>query len=422
MNKLFLFFFFSFLSVALKAQDSSAQQRFQSVQNNLGLSWHASVKGQADLWTGAGKKNFETALGKAAYYFPIFDSILKKEGVPTDLKFLAVAYTGLQFDYFDTLDGARGIWHFNYTNAKLFDLQITSYVDERLDTRRSTQAFARAMKQYFGIYNDWKLAMAAFLSSAPQVNKAIRYQGGENDFWKIKEHLGPAAGAVVTRVSAAFLLYNHSAAYKLAPKKFDAPVGGASVYIGHWYSLEILAQKSKIPLNTLSFLNPTYKRYVLPDMPDSFLLVLPAQLKDSLRWVKQLTYTPYDVDYFEGKEVPAQEPRKDTLQHEVKEGETLTSIAVIYGVKTEEIQEWNELEDEEIRIGQFLQIIKEKKPEAKPAPKPAPKPAYRVHTVRSGDTLSGIASKYRCTVPEIKKWNNLKSNTIRPGQKLKIRK
>lgn len=411
----------SFLPLFAVAQDSLIQKRFKEYPNPLKLGWHKSVRAEILDLTGPNKTKLEEAFGKGAHFAPLIDSLLKKANLPTDLFYYALASSGMQFDYFDTLDGARGIWHFNYTQARLFGLKITSYVDERLDPTLSTHAFIRAIKEYHKIYQNWELALAAFVSSAPQVNKAIRYHGDTTNYWVIREDLSGLASAIVSKTLANALLYKYATDFQIKPKAFRAPVAAKKIQIGDWYSLDLLAVKAKISPQTLAFLNPTYKRHVIPDMPDSFPLILPESLKDSVQWVKSIRYVPYDAEYFEGGGTRiAEAPQMDTLEHTVQEGETLEAIANIYQVKVADIQEWNILEGEDVIANQKLIILKEIKPTPKPKPQPKPKPEYRVHTVRSGDTLSGIATKYKCTVTEIKKWNNLKSTVIRPGQKLKI--
>ncbi len=417
--KLILLFFF-LIPVLGTAQDSLTQHVLKEYPNPLRLNWDKSVKTAIHDATVHHKARTEEAFGKAAHYFPIFDSLFKKANLPTDLSYYALASSGMQFDYFDTLDGARGIWHFNYTQARLFDLKITSYIDERLDPILATHAFIRAIKEYHKIYQNWELALAAFISSAPDLNKAIHYHGDTANYWVVRSDLNPNASTIIARTFAVALLHRDLSGYGLKPKTFNAPKSAVRIYISEWYSLDLLAAKSKIPAQTLAFLNPTYKRHIIPDLKDSFLLYLPASLKDSLQWVRSIRYSPYDAEYYDDEDVRVHAPINiDTLEHTVKDGETIQTIATIYLVKVEEIQEWNTLDGEEVIANQKLIILKEVKP---PAPKPKPAPAYRIHTVRSGETLSGIAAKYRCTVNDIKKWNNLKSTVIRPGQKLKINK
>lgn len=409
---------FALLPLMAVAQDS-LNHRYKEYPNPLKLGLDKSVKTNLNEATGIHKTKMEDALAKASHFFPIFDSLFKKANLPTDLSYFALAASGMEFDYFDTLDGARGMWHFNYTQARLFDLKITSYIDERLDPVLATHAFIRAIKEYYKIYQNWELAMAAFISSAPDLNKAIHYHGDTANYWVIREDLKPNASAIISRTLAAALLHRNMSAYGLKTKAFTAPRSAVRIYISEWYSLDLLAAKSKVPIHTLAFLNPTYKRHIIPDLKDSFLLYLPANLKDSIAWVKSIRFSPYDADYFDDDGRKENVTLKvDTIEHTVKDGETLQSIATIYIVKVEEIQEWNTLDGEEVITNQKLIILKEVKP---PAPKPKPAPVFRTHTVRSGETLSGIAAKYHCTVNDIKKWNNLKSSVIRPGQKLKVK-
>jgi|GEM_PF-2332171 len=405
-----------FLPISLLAQDSLIQAHFKADANPLSIKWDKSIAKELKNLSGPRKTQTEIALGRTSYYFPLFDSVLRKNGLPTELKYAALASSNLQYDYFDTLNGARGIWHFNYTQAKLFDLKISSYIDERLDPVLATEAFARAMVEYQSIYGTWELALAAFMSSAPKVNKAIRYHHDSSSYWTIRKDLDANASVIVARTAAASILANHPAAYKLKIAAFNPPKFGKKIYVQEWVSLDLLAAKAQIPVEQITFLNPSYKRHIIPNMLDSFPLILPDGLKDSVKWVKSIHYEPYDAYYFTGKK-PKKDVKYDTINYTVREGDSLAGIATTYLVTVEEIMEWNELEDDELLSGQALIILLEVKIAI---PKPAPAPNYRVHTVRSGDTLGAIAAKYRCSVNDLKRWNNLHSTLIRPGQKLKV--
>lgn len=413
--KLLLFLLLCF-PLGLLAQDSLIRAQFTPTMKPLSIKWDTSIVREVKQLSKARKTQTEIALGRAAYYFPIIDSILHKNGLPSELKYVALASSELQFDYFDTLNGARGIWHFNYTQAKLFDLKISSYIDERLDPILATEAFARAMLEYQKIYQNWSLSIAAFMSSAPKVNKAIRYNYDSATYWSIRKDLAPNASAIIGRASAAAILWKFTASHKLKPTPFTPPKAGAKMYVHTWCSLNQIAALSSVPVQNLHFLNPTYKRRIIPDMMDSFPLVLPLALKDSAKWVRSLHYEPYDAYYFTGKKTK-KDVKYDTVHYTVKEGDSLTGIATTYLVTPKEIMEWNGLEDTLLEVNQTLTIVLEVKVSV---PKPPPTPKYRVYTVRSGDTLSGIASRHRCSVNDLKRWNNLKSTVIRPGQKLKI--
>ncbi len=416
MKPKFLLLFFLFLPLGLLAQDSLTHARFKTAVKTLDIKWDTSIMREVRHLSNQRKTQTEIAIGKSTYYFPMFDSVLAKHGLPIALKYAALASSDLQFDYFDTLNGARGIWHFNYAQAKLFDLKITSYIDERLDPVLATEAFARAMIEYQKIYQNWSLSLAAFMSSAPKVNKAIRYHHDSSSYWVIRKDLDPNASYIVARTAAMAMLWNYSNAYKLKPQPFTPVRLGKIIYVQDWCSLDYISAKADIPAAQLSFLNPTYKRHVIPDMLDSFPLLLPEALKDSAKWVKSLHYEPYDAYYFTGKK-PKKEVKYDTVKYTVKEGDSLAGIATTYLVSTEDLMEWNELDDDELTVDQILLVLLEVKISV---PKPAPTPKYRVYTVRSGDTLGAIASRHRCSVNDLKRWNNLHSTLIRPGQKLRI--
>ncbi len=401
-------FFIAFigLSLSLFAQDSASYQKaFKKVPNGLGIAYHLNDKGK--------RSNFQQALGRADHYFPYLDSMLKAHKLPTDLKFMAVALSQLKFDHFDTLDGARGLWHFNYRNAKLNGLNISSYIDERRDILKSTKAFCQSIATYHALYKNWELAIAAYVSSAPDVNTAIRYAGDQLDYRKIKKDLPIRAQFVIDRWIAAYYLYHNKAKHKLTPSPFRVPQKTTSFYASDWLSFSQVAKAMKVEESVLQQLNPIFKRGIVPNQKDSFLIRIPLSLKDSISAIKAMKYEPYAAAYFEADEKNTQK-KVVKVEHTVTPGETLNSIAAKYKCEVDEIKEWNSLEDDDIKVGQVLKIEKEVV-----APKP-PARKFIYHKVRSGETLSHIAARYRCRVSDIQRWNGLRSSRIYAGQRLRI--
>lgn len=411
------------LTSSLQAQqDSLFKQRLQKLPNTLNLSYTPETGKQIQALLKS-KAQAENLLGKADYYFPLIDSILTKEHLPLELRYYAMAMSHLEFRYFDTLDGARGIWHFNYATAKLYDLQISSYVDERLMVERSTLAFVKAMKAYQKLYKSWPLSLAAFSSSATKLNKALRYHNNEGNYYALRADLPERASACLDRLYAMQYLYRYGKEHGLKKQAFVPAKAVTCIKLKQWVSLNDLAYKTKTPLASLEFLNQAYKRNIIPETKDSLLLCLPANLKDSLAYIRNMVYVPYAASYFEEEPAAAPASKTEKKVHVVKDGETLLAIAAQYEVEVSEIKEWNELESDDIQIGQELEIqVTATKPKAQPKPKPSPKSDYRIYTVKSGDTLGGIAAKNRCSISDLRKWNNIKGDRINIGQKLKIYK
>lgn len=416
MRKLLFFVLICLPFIGTAQQDSLYKQRFQKLKNGLGLNYHPSVTKEINSLLKT-KNKTEILLGRADHFFPIIDSILKAEKVPGELKFYAMAMSHLDFRYFDTLDGARGIWHFNYGNAKLADLQISSYVDERLHVVNSTKAFAKSLYSFYALYYNWDLALAAFSSSATKVNKAIRYNNNQSSYQAIKKDLPERAQECVSRTMAMMYIYHYAKEHKLNKQAQAYAQSARCLKVNQWLSLTEIAQKTNTPLSALEYLNQAYKRNILPDGKDSMVLCLPAKLKDSVSYILALKFEPYAAEYFDEKPSTKTIIKTENTVHKVKAGETLSSIAKEYACKVEDIKEWNDLETDDIQVGDDLQIQVKKKVSV-PAPKKAP--SYKIYVVKSGDTLGAIAVKNRCSVSQLRSWNNIRGDRIYPGQKLKI--
>lgn len=432
MQRALLVFCFLLLGLSsLKSnQDSLYKARYQKVSAAQMVMWQQGTTAYITQLTSAQKTDFQAALGRAEYYFPYLDSVLKANQLPVELKYYALGNSLLQFNYFDASNGARGIWAFNYGNAKLHGLQISSYVDERRNVQKASLAFVKAIKEYHKLYKSWPLALAAFASSATKVNRAIALNQNQSSFELIQKDLSPEAQTAIKRFVAAAYLFQYKTEHKLKPLEFNYPTAAIVVYTPNWYSLEKLAAQSKVSIGVLEFLNPEYKRLIIPAGKEEKPLVLPKSLADSVEWVLRLKFKPYQ--HAQAHQNQGEEQELEGKVHVVAAGETLDSLAVLYKCTKQNIISWNALVSDTLAIGQELIIAAEEQEDkptqepkvvAKPTSKPASKPAVanpRYYSVRSGDTLSGIAKKHGCTVAQLKKWNNLNSDSIKPGQKLKV--
>lgn len=388
--------------------------------------------------------------GLSMLYYPMFEQQFDKYEVPLEMKHLAIVESALN-PTAKSWAGAAGLWQFMYKTGLLYNLNVTSYVDDRYDPYKATEAAARHMKDLYAIYHDWALVLAAYNAGPGTINRAIQRANGETNYWKIKHLLPRETQQYVPAFIAASYVITYYAEHNITvqrPQFMDWELD--TVTVEETMSFSFLSSNIGISLEELEFLNPQYIRKVIPGtkssscmirLPQKFVLTFDAKeqlMYDSLRKsmvvdsalvanntqpVKNNTGNPNNT----GTNVT---PTGNKNYHTVRSGETLGTIASMYGTTTANIQSWNSMSSTVIYPGQKL-IVYGNAVQSTNASNGSNTASSNTssgnlkvvyYTVKSGDTLWKIASLYGVSVDSIKKANNLKSDNLQVGQKLKINK
>lgn len=380
-------------------------------------------------------------LGLSMLYYPLFEETFDKYGIPLELKHLAIVESALN-PVAKSRAGAAGLWQFMYKTGILYDLNVTSYIDDRFDPIKATDAAARHLKDLYTIYKDWALVLAAYNAGPASINRAILKAGGETNYWKIK-HLLPRETRqyVPAFIAASYVMTYHKehGITPLQPKYTDQNIDTISIREKVTFSL--LSYFLNVDEEDLAFLNPQFVRGVIPGSAYMPLIVrIPRQasllfvereprLYDSINKLK-LNDTDI-VDSFKptDKNLSTSVPTGKKRTHIVAKGESLGTIATKYRVTTNQIKSWNNLSSNYIYPGQKLVIYSNYEPTttytsqkqnqtSTYTPTSSGKVTY--HTVQKGETLWKISQLYGVSVADIKKTNNLSSDQLQVGQKLKI--
>ena len=392
----------------------------------------------------------KVVLGRSALYFDLYEEALAKYDLPQELKYLSVIESGLR-PQVKSPAGALGLWQFMYGTGKMYGLKENSYLDERMDPVKETDAACRFLKKLFDIYGDWNLALAAYNAGPGNVNKAIRRSGGKRTYWEVRPFLPrETQGYVPNFIAAAYLLHYH-AEHNIVPA--EAKI--------HYSQLDTMCLTKGIHMATIASLidwtvediktlNPVYKAQYIPFTEPNQCISGPlakigklVSLEDSLYALEanlygnsgKLTPLPLETVSTPGEEALeselAAEPSK-YISHKVRSGETLTRISKKYGVTNNEIMKLNKLRSTKVPIGKVLKIPRKGEPIVS-IPKVAKSDSLMMgtilydstvtvyHTVQRNESLTAIAAKYNATVEDIKFWNNLNDNWINIGQKLKVK-
>lgn len=382
-------------------------------------------------------------LGRSTLYFDLFEEKLAEYGLPIELKYLPVIESGLR-PQVKSRAGALGLWQFMYRTGLYFGLKENSYIDERMDPVQATDAACRYLRQLYGIYGDWNLALAAYNAGPGNVNKAIRRSGNKTTYWEVRPFLPTETqGYVPNFIAAAYLLTYH-AEHNIVP--MDVKVHYAqldTMCLAAGVHMNSISKLVNWPVEDIKALNPVYKTTYIPSTKPSQCISGPLEkigllvsLEDSLYGLERKLYSgevapvvkpidlePVVVDSLDslGNSIPA---LGNYIYHKVKSGETMGTIATKYGVTVEQIMEWNALRTTNIYVGQRLQL--------KSGPGGAtqtttvtpttPKPVKKYYSVKSGDTFSKVAQRHGLTQAQLTKLNpGININRLTVGQRLRVK-
>lgn len=440
--------------------DSVYIQRLKDIEQVVDLSYNKAVRNYIKMYTEKRRNQVEVMLGLSAYYFPIFEETLDKYDMPLEIKYLAIIESALN-PIARSSAGANGLWQFMYGTAKNMKLEITSFVDERRDPIKATDAAARYLTKLYGIYGDWHLAIAAYNCGPGNVNRAIRRSGGKTNYWEIYYRLPRETRGYVPALIAATYAFEYHKEHNLIPRYPDISLAVDTIMINDYLHFNQVAAKINIEKEKLRALNPMYRRDVIPAKKNKvYPLVLPQENIMPFIDADTAIYSFERNKYFPNNTLinptessstyftPVDIKGKAKVIYTVKSGDNVGFISSWFHVRSSDLRYWNNIHRNIIRIGQKLAIYVPEKEKAKydkvnsmsfakkqasigksatPAKKPEVKPLdpnYVYHTVRKGDTIWDIAQKYAgISSNEIMDLNQLKNDRgLYIGQKLKIKR
>lgn len=407
------------------------------------LTYNSQVQGYIDLYAQRRREQTARMMGLAELYFPVFEEALDRHGMPQELKYLAVVESAL-YPGARSRAAAVGLWQFMIGTGKMYGLRADSYVDERCDVYKSTDAACRYLKDLHRIFGNWELALAAYNCGPGNVNKAVRRSGGTLDYWTIYDHLPRETRGYVPAFIAVNYIFNHAAdhnIYPVIPNYCAYEVD--TIRVKFPVQLEKLAEIVGGNPQEIRELNPVFKHGFIPSNAVPATVYMPRDLVTAYLANEEAIAASYVPDL--SNPAPNAGTSTRTLAqntagsgnsestpartHTVRKGETLGAIASRNRITVTNLRQWNNLRSDRIAVGQRLVV----KPAVKgsPAPQVAAAPAkektdtdvqYIYHVVQPGDTLWGIAQRYPgVSVDEIKRLNSeQQTRQLSVGEKLKI--
>ncbi len=300
---------------------------------------------------------------KSEYFFPIFENALQKYNVPLELKYLPVIESALN-PRAKSRVGATGLWQFMFNTAKDLDLKVNSYVDERMDPIKSSEAAAKYLSELYARFNDWNLAIAAYNYGPGNIRRAIKASGYSN-FWNLRGYLPKETANYVPSFIATLYLFEFAHKHKI--KKMTNELALAltdTIPIKKMVSFSHISDKIDISIETLSFLNPSYIHSIIPSVKNKqYYLTLPQGHTDIFTEKEVEIYNMAELDYnSREKPLPQLYELNSRTVYRVVNGDFLGKIARNYGVRVSDIKKWNKLKDDKIGIGKRLIIFPKKFP------------------------------------------------------------
>lgn len=363
------------------------------------------------------------------YYFPMFEEQLDKHGLPLEMKYLAIVESALD-PRAKSRVGATGLWQFMYSTGKMFGLEVNSYVDERSDPIMATEAACKYLKSLEKSLGDWDLALAAYNSGPGNVSKALRRAGGHTNYWNIRQHLPRETAGYVPAFLATMYIFEYAEEHGFKSSGPQYPyIATDTVRIKSMIGLDHVAKVTNLDLDELTFLNPSYKNQIIPVVKDEdYVLRLPVDAIGKFVANEEAVYA-YAAAEFNQREKPLPQffEQSDRIRYRVRSGDYLGKIASKYGVTVNQIKRWNGLRSTRLRIGQRLTIYPRgggpKTSTTTSTASATAKSGEQTYTVKNGDSLWSISQKFPgVTVENIRKWNDISGNKLKPGMKLKIQK
>jgi membrane-bound lytic murein transglycosylase D len=334
------------------------------VESPIELTYNRYVKAFIDLYANRKRGTTTRVLGLAQIYFPLIEQQLDMYNLPIELKYLAIVESALNPEARSRV-GASGLWQFMYYTGKTYGLEATSYVDDRNDPVKATSAACRHFKDLYNIYHDWLLVLAAYNSGAGNVNKAIRRSGGKMSFWEIRPYLPRETRDYVPAFIAVNYVMNYSNEHNLYPVMPRIVYHETDTVAVHSpLTISLLAEKLKMPIEDLTFLNPTFRKGFIPATANNpYFIRLPKKSVADFINNEQFLYAAFQLKGYDPAQFLAQASDESAFNvvtkkvtHKVHRGENISSIARKYDCTTQEIKKWNHLRRASVYNGQKLAI------------------------------------------------------------------
>lgn len=358
-----------------------------------------------DYFQNRGRRSFSIWLARSGKYIPNMKVILQQRGMPTDLVYLAMIESGFNVKA-RSHAAAVGPWQFIKPTAKRYGLRVDSWVDERMDPKKSTEAAANYLGDLYAMFQNWELAAAGYNCGEDRVQNAIdKYQ--INDFWQISEFTLPRETKnYVPKLMAALIIARDPAKYGFVGINYHEPAAYETIRVAPQKKLSDIARVIGVSPTKLKELNPALIHDATPP-GNPYPIHVPVGYASIVSQKQTQIASLQNVS-------PSIAKRSTTYRHKVRRGDTLGKIAGKYGTSVSKIKRANGLKSSTIRVGQRLKIPGKYSKTTYASSKNSTHTAK--YKVKSGDTIGAIAARHRVSSSDIRRANGIKGSLIKTGQ------
>ena len=385
--------------IELGAQETSAVGRTNPQQSYEDIKFEVKRNSRVEHYirrfsSGKGKKNFAEILKRSGIFLPEIKEILRSEGIPSEIAYLPLIESGFN-PRAVSRKNAVGLWQFIRPTGLKYGLKINYWVDERMDVDKSTLAAARYLKKMHEEFGSWELALAGYNCGEKRVSRAIR-KTGSTDFWTLSRKLPRETRNYLPKFNAALIIAKDPEKYGFRITKLEKDYQAVSVPPRK--SLAEIANLLDMGYKEISKYNPSLVGLSTPP-GGAYELNVPKDYAEKLISVQDQVIALKDV------QIPF---RTRPVKYTVRQDDSLWKIARKFGTSVEKLKYANRLSSSIIRPGQRLKIPSRGNL------------VYVKHKIRPGENIYVLAKRYGTSIDEIKRANNLKGSLIIAGKTLSI--
>lgn len=342
--------------------DSVIAARLRAMHTVIPMNYNDVVRAHIRMYLSRMSSRIDVMLTLSEFYGPVFESALARYNVPEELKYLPIIESAMNPQATSRM-GAAGLWQFMYTTGKNYGLEVNSLIDERRDTYKSSDAAAHYLHDLYEIFHDWNLAIAAYNCGPGNINKAIARSGGKTTFWEIYNYLPRETRGYIPSFIAATYVMTYYPEHGLRPGRISIPLRTDTVMIEKNLYFCHISKYIGISLEELRALNPQYRADFIPGDDGSYPLCLPNdKMNDLINWADTIFAATADslsrtpVTLSVHQKGGSSSSYSNSLYHKVRRGETLSSIASKHGTSVKRLKKLNNLKSDIIREGQRLRV------------------------------------------------------------------
>ena len=391
------------------------------------IEYHPILESVIKSYLKRNKRSMERLMALSEYYFPMFEQQLDRFDVPLEIKYLAIVESALNPRAKSHM-GATGLWQFMFTTGKMHGLDVSSYVDERMDPIMATEAAVKYLAALYRTFGDWDLVLASYNSGPGNVSKAIRRSGGSTNYWDLRPFLPRETAGYVPAFLATLYLFEYADEHGFQPNGPEVTFFETdTLHVKQMLSFDQISTVTGVEKELLQFLNPSYKLDIIPYLDDEdYSLRLPRNKVGLFVNNENVIYDFAKTEVAEKeKSLPRFVEAEEKVRYKVKSGDYLGKIAQKYGVGVSSIKSWNNLRSNNLRVGQYLTIYPSKSLAIVEtnSNKSSGNRTTNSYTVKRGDSLWSISKKFPgITVQNLKSWNGITNTNLKPGMVLKLSK